>query len=67
VIIENALGYGPKGMGYTQIITISYQVDDSVYVQKKKLSQRIDKKEIGTKVLIEYAVKVQVILISKVF
>lgn len=57
MIIENALGYGPKGMGYTQIITISYQVDDSVYVQKKKLSQRIDKKEIGSKVLIEYAVK----------
>lgn len=57
VITENVLGYGPKGMGYTQIITISYQVDDSVYVQKKKLSQRIDKKKIGSKVLIEYAVK----------
>ncbi|WP_111672611.1 hypothetical protein [Algoriphagus litoralis] len=56
-ITDNALGYGPKGMGYTQIITITYQVDDSVYVQKKKLSQRIDKKEIGSKVLIEYAVK----------
>jgi len=46
VIIENALGYGPKGMGYTQIITISYQVDDSVYVQKKKLSQRIDTRKL---------------------
>ncbi len=57
VITENALGYGPKGMGFTQIITISYQVEDSVYIQKKKLSQRIDKKEIGSKVLIEYAVK----------
>ena len=44
-------------MGFTQIITISYQVDDSVYVQKEKLSQRIDRKEIGTKVLIEYAVE----------
>jgi hypothetical protein len=56
-IKDNALGYGPKGMGFTQIITISYLVDDSVYVQKKKLSQRIDKKEIGSKVLIEYAVR----------
>jgi hypothetical protein len=56
-ITGNALGYGPKGMGFTQIITISYLVDDSVYVQKKKLSQRIDKKEIGSKVLIEYAVR----------
>jgi hypothetical protein len=45
------------GRGFTQIITISYQVDDSVYVQKKKLSQRIDKKEIGSEVLIEYTVK----------
>ncbi len=44
VITENALGYGPKVMGFTQIITISYQVDDSVYFQKKKLSQRINKK-----------------------
>jgi len=36
-------------MGFIQIITISYQVDDSVYVQKKK--------EIGSKVLIEFTVK----------
>ena len=43
-------------MGFTQIIAISYQVDDSVYVQKKKLSQRISTKEIENKVLIEYAV-----------
>ncbi len=57
VITDNALGYGPMGRGFTQIITISYQVDDSVYVQKKKLSQRINKKEIGSLVLIEYAVK----------
>ena len=56
-IKDIALGYGPKGMGFTQIITISYLVDDSVYFQKKKLSQRIEKKEIGSKVLIEYAVK----------
>jgi hypothetical protein len=56
-ITDNALGYGPMGRGFTQIITISYQVDDSVYVQKKKLSQRINKKEIGSEVLIEYAVK----------
>ncbi|WP_114750603.1 hypothetical protein [Pleomorphovibrio marinus] len=57
VITDKALGYGPMGRGFTQIITISYQVDDSVYVQKKKLSQRIDKKEIGSEVLIEYTVK----------
>ena len=56
-ITENKLGYGPKGSGFTQIITTSYQVDDSVYVQKKKLSQRINKKEIGSEVFIEYAVK----------
>ncbi len=56
-IIENALGNGPKGMGFTQIITFTYQVGDSVYVQKEKLSQRINKKEIGSKVLIEYATK----------
>jgi hypothetical protein len=56
-ITDNALGYGPKEMGYTQIITISYKVDDSVYFQKKKLSQRIEKKKIGSEVLIEYAVK----------
>jgi hypothetical protein len=56
-ITDNALGYGPMGRGFTQIITISYKVDDSVYFQKKKLSQRIEKKEIGSKVLIEYAVK----------
>ncbi|EIM75133.1 hypothetical protein A3SI_14254 [Nitritalea halalkaliphila LW7] len=59
MITENTLGYGPKGMGFTQIITISYQVDDSVYVQKKKLSQRINKKEIGSQVLIEYAVNLK--------
>ena len=57
VIIDNRLGYGPKGMGYAQIITISYQIEDSVYIQKKKLSPRVDKKEIGSQVLIEYAVK----------
>ncbi len=50
VITDNALGYGPMGRGFTQIITISYQVDDSVYIQKKKLSQRINKKEIGSEV-----------------
>lgn len=59
VITENALGYGPMGRGFTQIITITYQADDSVYIQKKKLSQRISKKEIGSKVLMEYAVKDQ--------
>lgn len=59
MITENAIGYGPMGRGFTQIITISYQVGDSVYVHKKKLSQRINKKEIGSKVLIEYAVKDQ--------
>lgn len=57
VITDNALGYGPMGRGFIQIITISYQVDDSVYIQKKKLSQRINKKEIGSEVLIEYAIK----------
>jgi hypothetical protein len=57
LITENALGYGPMGRGFIQIITITYQVDDSMYVQKKKLSQRISKKEIGSNVLIEYAVK----------
>lgn len=57
VITENARGYGPMGRGFTQIITITYQADDSDFVQKKKLSQRISKKEIGSKVLIEYAVK----------
>ena len=57
VITENALGYGPMGRGFTQIITITYQVEDSVYVQKKKLSQRISKKEIGSMALIEYAIK----------
>lgn len=56
-IVENVNGYGPKGMGFTQIITLSYQVDDSVYLQKKKLSQRTNKKEVGSKVLIEYALK----------
>jgi hypothetical protein len=49
-ITDNAIGYGPMGRGYTQIITQSYQVDDSAYVQKKKLSQRINKKEIGSEV-----------------
>ena len=43
--------------GFTQIITLSYLVEDSVYIQKKKLSQIINQKEIGSKVLIEYAVK----------
>lgn len=56
IIIETAVGYGPMGRGYAQIVTISYQVNDSVFVQKKKLSQRTNKKEIGSKILIEYAV-----------
>tara|TARA_R110002074_G_scaffold371896_1_gene547189 strand:+ start:138 stop:470 length:333 start_codon:yes stop_codon:yes gene_type:complete len=56
IITKNALGYGPKGMGFVQIITITYQVGDSVYVQKEKLSQRVNKKEVGSKVLIEYAI-----------
>jgi hypothetical protein len=57
VITENSMGYGPMGRGYTQIITITYQVEDSIYIQNKKLPQRIDRKETGSKVLIEYAVK----------
>jgi len=36
VITKNAFGFGPTGRGFTQIITISCQVDESVYVQKKK-------------------------------
>ncbi|MBN7814245.1 hypothetical protein [Algoriphagus pacificus] len=56
IVTETALGYGPKGMGFTQIITIQYQVGDSVYIRKKKLSQRISKKEIGSEILIEYAI-----------
>jgi hypothetical protein len=57
IIIETGLGYGPKGQGYTQIITISFEVNDSTFIQKKKLSPRTSKKEIGSKVLIEYAVE----------
>ncbi|MBB6326333.1 hypothetical protein FHS59_001961 [Algoriphagus iocasae] len=56
IVTETAIGYGPKGMGFTQIITIQYQVGDSVYIKKKKLSQRVSKKEIGSEVLIEYAI-----------
>jgi len=30
IIIDSALGYGPKEIGYSQIITVSYQVGDSI-------------------------------------
>lgn len=56
VVIETAIGFGPRGMGFTQIITIQYQIGDSIYIKKKKLSQRVSKKEIGTEVLIEFAI-----------
>ncbi len=57
VIIETGFGYGPKGRGYAQIITLSFEVNDSTFIQKEKLSSRTSKKEIGSKVLIEYAVE----------
>ena len=57
VIIEKGLNYGPKGRGYAQIITLSFQINDSTFTQIKKLSPRTSKKEIGSKVLNEYAVE----------